>query len=805
MIKRFFLGLAIIATVDPASAHDSVPAPSESTPIDTPADSARMVDLDEVLVIAQPKESFSLRRQPLSSSVFGEKELRQVSADELTHLSAFVPSFTMPAYGSRYTSSMYVRGIGSRVNSPAVGVYIDNIPVVSKSMLNMHLYETARIDVLRGPQGTLYGQNSEGGLVRIYTRQPLSHQGTDVNLAFGSGLYRKVGLAHYNKVNDRLGFSLAGFYQGQQGFFDNSTTGGHADKGDEGGGRAHLQWRPSGPFSLDLTADYQYTTQNAFPYGEMSTDGDTQDPYANRQGTYRRHALTTGLSMTLHGDKTELGYSASWQYLNDDMLMDIDYRPQDYMHMEQAQLQNALTQELTLKSTEKGPWHHTTGTFFAYQALKTNAPVYFDQTMNDYLSQTIQDYAYYGMLNSMAQRMGKEAAAAVIERAGGCHICMDMETVPGLFRTPTYTWALFHQSDIDITSRLTATLGLRYDLSQVSIDYSTIGAVNLDESVMGVKVKARVSSMLQSKESTSFEQLLPKAALTYKIGCNGSNVYALVAKGYRAGGYNIQMLSDILQAELQGAAQTVRTDMEIGHDRKDYDNIRQTIAFKPEESWNYELGTHLNLFGSKVQLDFSGFYMQIRNQQLSVMAGNYGFGRMMVNAGKSYSCGVEAQLRGSDLDGHLSWALGYGYTRAVFKDYTDSISPADASTMPLMAVDYKDKRVPFVPEHTLAARADYRFDISGEVLRSITIGANTTMRGKTYWDNDNLYSQKLYALLGAHADADFGEVTVSLWARNITATKYNTFATESRMAGETLYFAQQGNPMQVGCDLRLHF
>ena len=764
-------------------------------------DTSRVYDIDQVIIVSQPKDLHLLRHQALSSSVFASSDLRQLNVRDLRELSDFVPSFSMPVYGSRYTSSMYVRGIGSRINSPSVGLYIDNIPVMSKSMLNFHTYDIDRIDILRGAQGTLYGQNTEGGLIRMYIRQPLYYQGTDVNLSFGTGLYRKAEVAHYNKVNEQLGFSVAGFYQGQQGFFDNATTGDHADKMDEGGGRARLQWKPTDRFLLDFTADYQYTTQNGFPYGEMSlTGGDTQDPYSNRQGNYKRHMLTTGLALNYQADWTDVNYTASYQYLNDDMLMDIDYRPLDYMHMEQAQLQNAVTQELTLKGRTTGPWHWTTGAFFSYQALKTNAPVYFDSAMNDYLSQTIQDYAYYSMLNAMAARMGREAAAAMIERAGGCHIRMDMETVPGLFRTPTHNYGLFHQSDFDLTSRLTATLGLRYDVSQVAIDYSTLGSVHLDENVMGVNVKANIRSLLEHKEQNSFEQLLPKFGLTYRLDNSGSNVYALVAKGYRAGGFNIQMFSDILQTELQDKAQSARGDMEILHDQKAYQNIRETIAFKPEESWNYEFGTHLNLFGSKVQLDLAGFYMQIRNQQLSVMAGNYGFGRMMVNAGKSYSCGVEASLRGQAFENHLNWSVNYGYTHAAFKEYTDSIKGSNG----MEALSYKDKSVPFVPEHTLSANADYRIDL-GKTIRSLTIGANATLRGKTYWDNDNLYSQKPYTLFGTHAEADFGLFTLNLWGRNLLDTKYNTFATDSPMAGETLYFAQKGNPRQMGVDLRFHF
>jgi len=787
MANRLLLFLAMVPAMASAGAETGVEV----------GDTSRVIDLDEVLVV---KDLTRLRRQPVSSTAIGGEEMQLLGVRDLRDLSQYVPTFVMPSYGSRYTSTMYVRGIGSRVNSPAVGIYVDNIPVLNKSMFNSHNYELQRVDVLRGAQGTLYGQNTEGGLIRMYTRQPLHYQGTDVRLSGGTGLWRQVEVAHYGKLNDRLGLSLAGFYDGQQGFFENQTTGDHADATDEAGGRLRLQWQPTDRLTVDVIGDYQWVSQNGFPYGETDADGNTQDPATNRQGTYKRHMLTTGLGLNYRGDWADLNYTASWQYLNDDMTMDIDYRPTDYMHLSQKQLQNAVTQELTLKDRSTGAWHWTTGAFFAYQALKTDAPVYFDPEMNNYLSQTIENYAYQGMLNAMAARMGKAAAEAMIARAGGCHIRLDMETIPGLFRTPQHNYGLFHESNIDLNNRLTATIGLRYDVSQTAIDYATVGAMQLDESVMGVNVKAHVVSDLARKESDSYSQLLPKVGLTYRLDPSGSNVYALVAKGYRAGGFNIQMFSDILQTELQDVAQTARADMEIAHNTEAYNNIRETIAYKPEESWNYEFGAHLNLFGSKIHFDFSGYYMQIRNQQLSVMAGNYGFGRMMVNAGRSYNCGVEASLRGSALDNHLSWSLNYGYTRAVFKDYVDSIKVEGLN----QAVDYKDKRVPFIPEHTFSATADYRIDFQS-VLHALTVGANLVAQGKTYWDEANEYVQKFYAVAGAHVDADFGRLVVSLWGRNLTDTKYNTFVVDSPMAGTTKFYAHRGNPLQIGLDIRLHF
>ena len=759
------------------------------------ADSSRIVDLDEVVVVSQPKEQVRLRQQPLSSSVFSSAELNSLTITDLRQLSQYVPSFTMPAYGSRYTSSMYIRGIGSRVNNPAVSMYLDNIPLVSKSMHNLYTYQLGRVDVLRGPQGTLYGQNTEGGMLRLYSKSPLTYQGTDVHFGLGTGFQRHVEVAHYNRSNDRLGFSVAAFYNGQNGFFKNQATGDHADQLNEGGGKLGVQWTPAERLTVGLLADYQYVEQNGFPYGVLDTEsGKAADPSTNRQGTYDRHMLTTGLNVSYLGEKAELHYVTSWQYLKDNMLMDIDYTARDFMHMEQAQLQNAFTQELTFKSRRGGFWHWAFGAFYSHQGQKTNAPVFFDPEMNVYLSQTIQDYAYNGMLNSMAKRMGEAAAAAMIERAGGCHIDMQITTIPGLFRTPQDNYALFHESNIDITDRLTATLGLRYDLSQVSIDYVTQAAMTLDENVMGTNVKAAVSSLLAHEEWDSFEQLLPKFGVSYRVDSHGSNVYASVAKGYRMGGFNIQMFSDILQAELQDKAQSARGDMVIEHDATAYNNIRNTIAYKPEESWNYEFGAHLNLFDHTLHADIAGYYVQIRNQQLSVMAGNYGFGRMMVNAGRSYSCGVELSLRGAMLGDRLTWAANYGYTRAVFKEYQDSVNVDGANLL----VDYKDNRVPFVPEHTFSAMADYR-------LGKCTVGMNVAGQGKIYWDESNSYSQKLYATLGFHVDYDFGTAVVSLWGRNLTDTRYNTFAVGSAATGTALYFAQEANPLQVGFDVRLHF
>ena len=773
------------------------------------SDSSKVFDIDEVVVVSQPKEVLRLRQQALSSSSLSGSQLNKLSVADLRDISRFVPNFVMPNYGSRLSSSVYVRGIGSRVNSPAIGIYLDGIPVMSKAAFNLHNYQLSRVDVLRGPQGTLYGQNSEGGLVKMYSRNPFDYQSTDVKLSYGSKYYRNVEVARHAKLSEHIALSLAGFYEGQKGFFRNTFTGDRADKFDEAGGKLLLKARLNSGWKIDVLANYQYVDQNGFPYGKLDLEtGRAELPASTFPGTYRRNNLITGLKLGYSGKGYDFTSVSSYQYVKDRMLMDQDYLSADYMHILQEQLQNAFTQELTFKSNRPvgGFWHWTVGGFFSKQWLKTNGPVFFDEAMTTPIGNAIQQQMYTAVHASMVKRMMAQgmgeaaataAATAAIQRAGGISMSVAMGA-PGLYHTPQTNLGFYHESHFDITSRLNATLGLRYDYLHTDIHYESSAFMAMTANMMGQAATYTLRSLLDGRAKDDYNQLLPKVGLTYRIDDQQSNVYATVSKGYRAGGYNIQMFSDILQTELNAnRQQAMRGDYDVPHTADDYEKVNQTISYKPEVSWNYEVGTHLNLFDHALHLDLGAYYMKVKNQQLSVMAGNYGFGRMMVNAGKSHSCGIEASLRGQLANGNLDWMVNYGYTRAVFDEYTDG----EGESM----VSYKDKKVPYVPMHTLSAMADYRLDFRSSLVRNLVLGANVNMQGKTYWDNANSYGQDLYAVLGAHVALDFGFMTLNFWGKNLTDTNYNTFAVDNSATGTKEYFAQRGNPFQCGVDVSFHF
>jgi outer membrane receptor protein involved in Fe transport len=712
--------------------------------------------------------------------VFGSEQLQQLNVHDLSQLSQYVPSFVMPSYGARLTSSMYVRGIGSRINSPAVGIYYDNIPLMSKAAFNNHFYMLDRVDVLRGPQGTLYGQNTEGGLVRVYSKNPMNYQGTDVRLGVGTGLWRNAEVGHYHRPSDKLAFTVAGFYSGQKGFFNNANFSDKNDKMNEAGGKLRLIFQPNNKLKIDWTADYQYVNQNGFGYGELNLDNnDVADPATTIMNGYKRNMLNTGVSIStgVGGDLNDapLMFTStfSYQYLNDKMLMDQDYMMPDYLLLEQKQKMNALTQEYVLRSHGKTRWQHATGLYNSYQYLKTDAPVTFGDAITGPIGTAIA--------NAMKAAMVKAGMPqATVDRMG---VTMSAEmAVPETFRTPSMTFAAFHESNVLLNDRLKLTLGLRFNCDLQEISYDALAYMNMTGGTAGRQATYHLTSHVADSRSKTFTQLLPKVGLTYTIDDKLGNIYALVSKGYRAGGYNIQMFSDILQTELNAHQQdAMRGDYDVAHTIADYDVIEETIIYKPEESWNYEVGTHLNLFDNLLHFDLSLYYMQIRNQQLSQMIPGSNYGRMMVNAGKSHSCGMEATLRGRLLDNSIDWNVNYSFTNAKFDEYDN----------------YKDKYVPFVPKHMVSAMLDYH-------LGSFTIGANMNAQGKMWWDEANTYAQKFYALMGAHADYDFGPVLVSLWGRNITDTRYNTFAVQSNAAGGTRYFAQRGNPIQLGMDVNIH-
>lgn len=760
-----------------------------------PADTARIIDVDEVIVVASPKETARLRHQPLASTLFGKEEIARHDIGALPDVSSLAPNFYMPSYGSRITSAVYIRGIGSRINTPAVGLYVDNVPYLDKSAYDFAFLDVERVDVLRGPQGTLYGRNAMGGLVRVFTADPLARRGVDVSLG-GSTRDggRRAAFTAFVHPAPRMAFSASGFYNGSNGFYRNATTGRKADASDAGGGRVRWAWRPSDRVRLDWTASYEYSDEGACPYFyEGSADPSAEEPWpdqkgliaANRESSYRRQLFNTGLGVEWRARNFTLSSITAFQHLNDRLFMDQDFIRADIFSLEQRQRLRTLSEEISLKG-RRGGWRWTAGAFAFYQALRTSCPV-------DFYADGI------GFLNGQVEAVF-ERLQAQNDKMPPMGLTFTGGSLPFVsrMRTPSAGAALFHQSTVGdvLLEGLSLTLGLRldYDYRELRLASGTAQPVTYSFWMGGPAAAQPKEPVVPTLDGNLYDdswQLLPKVALQYELPRAG-NVYAAVSKGYRAGGYNIQAYSELSESLLQ-------RQMMLGALGPMADRMAQyvpaapqvaSLRYRPEQSWNYELGAHLGFFDRALLADVAAFCMSTKDQQLARFADN-GYGRVMVNAGRSRSCGVEVGLRGLLLDGRLTLAGSYGYTRAVFTEHD------------LGDADYAGHRVPYVPEHTVAASLDYLRQVAAcGALEAVGGGLAVSGAGSIVWDEAGTFSQPFYALLDAYVCATLARrVKIRIWARNVTATRHATFSFDSM--GRR--YAQYGAPRRFGADVTLHF
>ena len=769
--------------------------------ISAPADTTRVIDIEEVVVIATPKENNRLRQQPMSATSFSQGDMRNNSVTSVKSLSGLVPNLFIPDYGSKLTTSVYVRGIGSRINTPAVGLYVDNIPFIDKSAFDFNYSDIERIDVLRGPQGTLYGRNTMGGLIRVFTKSPFTYQGTDVSLGAATYNNYKASVTHYHRISDKFAFSAGAFYEHDGGFFENVARNNEKiDKGNEAGGRMRAIWLPKDNLKLDFTVNYEYLNQGGYPYQLTSLSendiyyqdikGDLSKVAYNNECGYMRHLLNGGLNLEHQADNFILSSVTGFQYLKDEMNLDQDFTRKNVYTMSQRQNSKTLSEEIVLKSKPGRRWQWTTGVSGFYQWLDTEGPVTFHE---DGISSLMEDN-----VNGIFKKI-KEEKPMMPDMS--LDITDNNILIGGNFKSPMLSTGIYHQSTINdiIFEGLSFTAGLRMEYERYWLDYNSNANINFDFkiSVMPMPFKDLKSSPnVNGNISHDYIQLLPKFALQYDFNKN-NNIYASVTKGYRSGGYNIQMFSEIVQGEMINGMIAALDEKshgmvsQMGGDKiphYEYD-IQETTMYKPEYSWNYEIGSHMTLFDGRLQADVAAFYMDTHDQQISRFAAS-GLGRVTVNAGKSRSIGGELALKAQITDNFILNG-NYGYTHATFTDYVVSDE-----------VNYNDNYVPFVPKHTFTVGGQYIFRMkSGAWLDNIIVNANYKGAGRIYWTEQNNAYQDLYGTLNGRISLNKGNGQIGIWINNALNTDYQAFYFESMNRG----FAQMGRPMQIGVDLRCRF
>ena len=212
----------------------------------------------------------------------------------------------------------------------------------------------------------------------------------------------------------------------------------------------------------------------------------------------------------------------------------------------------------------------------------------------------------------------------------------------------------------------------------------------------------------------------------------------------------------------------------------------KVVSYEPEYSWNYELGGHFSCMEGAVRGDFALFYIDCRDQQLTVFPEGQVTGRLMTNAGRTRSFGGEASLLAT-LWRNLDLQVAYGYTRATFVKFDTG------------KADYAGNFIPYAPQHTLYAGASYTLRTGWNWLEYVIFRVAANGAGRIYWNEANTFSQPFYALLEASIRFEHRHWAVDVWGRNLTDTRYDTFYFMS--IGNS--FLQRGRPRTFGVSLSI--
>lgn len=711
-----------------------------------PADSSGVVLRDVEVVSVKRTQSNPL--EPVTTIDNGEIERLDITA--VKGIGVVTPNFYMPDYGSRMTSSIYVRGLGARIDQPVVGLNVDNVPVMNKDGFDLDVFDIDRIEVVRGSVGVLSGRNSIGGQINVTTLSPWKVRGVRALAEYGKANTARVGVGWYGLVSSKVATAVTGYYNHTDGFYRNEYDGRHVGGENAGGARWKLSWHPGSRWSLLNVASWTTGKNDGYPYASLETG---RIAY-NDPSFYERTTFSDGLTVTYTGKRIIATSVTSVQYISDNMTLDQDFLPEDYFTLTQKRHEWAFTQDLYTKGV-RSHYSWLLGLFGFYKGGDMHAPVNFKDT---------------GLRRLIEDNVNKMIPAGMELRFDDRNMLLDSN-----FDTKNGGFALYHQSSVNF-GRFVAQIGLRWDIERVSLDYRSDADAAMTmyrQLPTGNLIPLATQEMSVHDNGnlhTTYNEILPQAA----IGYNGDTwqVSARVAKGYKAGGYNTQMFSDILQQQL----------MEQANVPANYD-IKEMLTYKPEKAWTYELSGRYADPKGRFQAEAVLFLMKVRDQQLTVFPeGNTG--RAMTNAGRTRSMGVELTARWQPCR-VFGLDASYGFTNAVFTKYNNGLT------------DLKGRHLPYAPAHTLFASACYTLPRIGAVTPGINLF--TRGAGKIYWDDENTVEQKFYATLGASVVLDHRLGSLTLWGENLTDTRYNTFYFES--IGHA--FVQRARGISFGATLRL--
>ena len=760
-------GLSVAAL---AMAQIASPLQAEDRDAAASAPAAAEADADGEITVTARHQVERAQDVPVALSVVSGATLERTGAYTLADLQQQTPSLT--AYNSNpRNSSLGIRGIGVSSASDgldtSVGVYVDNVYFGRPGMALQDLIDVDRVEVLRGPQGTLFGRNTSAGVVNVTTRGPSFDWGAIGELSGGTyGYHQERASLTGPIVLGLLAFRLTGFDTHRNGYIDNDTTGNAGNSVGRQGGRAQLLLTPSSDLTIRGIVDYSRESDTCcvssvnvvLPAGISAGTGRTLRALASlgyvpvadsdrTVGDAPQRMRTNQWGASLQAD-WNLGFATAtsitaYRYWHFDPLQESDTTPLNILDRNVAITRDRqVSQELRLASDPGGRFSWQLGGYYFHQRLRDHYIL--NQFGND-ASAFLTAYARTA-----------SATAAAITVGPRSQYLDDVDTAVESF-------AAFGQANFKLTPTITATGGIRYthDRRDGVSDTSTVGTPYAATSIpfhYDVSVKGHNVSWLASLGWKPTRDFL---------------AYASASTGYKGAGINLNSST----------------------------SAGTPLILRPEKVRSYEIGIKQQLFDRRVTLNVDGYWTRLTGLQANIYP---------INGAKSYLTNVgDVRARGIEVD--ASWQVVTGLNLSAngafndtrYSSYRNASCPVGGAAV----CDLTGKRVYQSPKWIANAIADYRFD-AGNGITPYAIARYAYRSSQFGTVDDGPYGIiPAYGLASFRVGATFGQgrYDASLWIDNAFDKTYyeNMNALAVVGAGTYGYGGKVGVPRTIGGTLRI--
>jgi iron complex outermembrane receptor protein len=475
--------------IQPIAQRHPTTAPNEETTEPEPEEI-------EILVTAE-KFIESVQNIPISITVLTREDLEDAQIESFEDVARNTPNFFFLPSPSRDFVQYSIRGLGNAnsSNRDAVGIYIDDVPYDYGGFLDLTLFDLERVEVLRGPQSTLYGRNSQAGVVNIISRQPTNFPEVGTALSYGNYNNLNAQLSLSDAIApDRLFFRLSGAYNRRDGFVENTFL--DEKNGDLAGGaaRAQLLWTPSSEWNISLTGAYSGSNNDSAVYIPLN-QSNIYRTEVNDRGYGLLDTNTQALKISYNNPSFQLTSITTRRYSDNKTETDADFTSADLVRVVSHYDSTLWSQEIRLQSPQ------------ADDKLRWLVGGYYES----------RDFNDFGS--------GLQASAAGAELFGFPAVGAESNQA----QVSQTTYATFGQVDYKPVEPLTLTAGLRYESSKAYMDRRRIFEIEGGDTVP-------LGSTFNDVEQTDSE-LLPRFALEYRFNPN-LMAYGSVSKGYKPGGLN---------------------------------------------------------------------------------------------------------------------------------------------------------------------------------------------------------------------------------------------------------------------------